>query len=447
MQKNKTGDQIIALPFPLTTLLITSFMLFQLLTACSKTSIQPSVSKPDQLLQLVHGNPIGENSSATIGPEGGSLSSNDGNIKIEVPQGAIDGVTTFHIQEVENVLHNKAKSYRLLPEGLEFKKPVHITYYYGGIDLGGTNPDLLFLAYQDKDGRFYSANKTRGDRQKQTLKVSTTHFSDWTFYAQYDLYFPDHQLSNGLLRLTEGESAKIELKAVLNDKYDTTYAEMKLADLSASMIVRKAAWDYTPKKGTMNSTPEAASAVYHAPAKVNGMENVYLNITLNGILGLDNLGNPVQQIQIRQPIVISSEGYFTLSENGVELQASHFDGEFTQLVGSQLVAQFSNGYLLTCYTYGGSIGSFNYDEHFTPGAAVLGLVQGDKAGMGVMRAKICDKDPTPVFSPGAFKLKSVASKKGEYFEGEFSATMYGFDFCQTGRTKTLSGKFRFRKTN
>ncbi|HMR83794.1 MAG TPA: hypothetical protein PKE30_11710 [Niabella sp.] len=429
-------------------LLLGAWCLLLFSTSCKKSSIgEESPDIPHQPLQLSHGKPTGEISTAQIGAEGGSLISKDGTIKIEVPAGAIDAATAFSIQEVENVLKNKAKAFRLLPENVNFKKPVTLTYNYGEIAMDGVNPDFLFLAFQDKDGYFYSANKTRGNRQNQTLTVQTTHFSDWTFYSQYDLYLPGNKLSNGEIRLGEGEEGTLELRATPLDKYDGDYAQIQLPELSSGNYIQRAVWDYAPKKGVMNSNPAHGAVVYKAPAKVTAVERVYINVTINGKLGKDNLGNDVQQMQIRQPIAIYPEGYFILAEDGVEMSAYNFSGEYIPLYGSQLVAFFPNGYSLGIYTYGPATGSFPYNMHGTPGAATIELTQNGKDGMIVFRPKECDgKDPDPYFSPGAVILKSVALKKGEYFEGEFSVTLFGYEWCQKSRAKNLSGKFRFRKT-
>lgn len=430
---------LLSLFFSLWCLLLINF-------ACKKSCLENEIPKiPDKPMQLPRGNPIGEMVTARIGDQGGSITSKDGTIKIEIPAGAVHTTATFSIQEVENVLNNKGKAFRLLPENFTFKKPVVLTYNYGNMSPDGLNPDFLFLAYHDGDGYFYSANKTRGNRQKQTLSVTTIRFGDWTFYAPYALHFPDHNPENGELRLGEGEEAVIGLKVALPDRYDTEYARIHLPDIGHSRTSEKVAWSYTPEKGTLTSNPGLASVTYKAPAKVNSTEKIYVNVTITGNLETDNQGNRVQQIQIRQPVVIHPEGYFIVTEDGVEMAASEFFGDYFQVTGSQLVAYFPNGYILLCYAYGNT-GSFPYNRHDTPGSALMELSQNGREGMMVYRPKVCDKDTTRVFSPGTFNMKTVAQKAGEYFEGDFSVTLYGFDYCRKGRTKNLSGRFRFRKT-
>lgn len=414
-------------------------------SSCSKTGSAGTgiPDKPSQPLQLPLGEVLGEIASASIGSAGGALTSKDGTLTIEVPAGAVTATTAFSIQEVGSVLKNRARTYRLMPESVDFKQPVKLVYNYNGLVSDGANPDHFFLAYQDKNGYFYSANRTKGDRQRQTLTVTTTHFSDWTFYNQYDLFFPGRSLANGELWLLQGEEATIELRAKPIDDFSVEYGRIQLPDLTGNLMVQKAIWDYSPKKGTLTMAAPG-SAVYKAPAKVDRVERIFINITINGNLGKDNLGNIVQQMQIRQQVVVMPDGYFTLSENGAEIAATDFSGEYTPALGSQLTASFPNGYQLFCYVDGG-IGSFPYDVPFIQGTAHVQLLKDGGNAMLVYRPKVCDDSNTELFySPGAFIMKSVASRPGAYFEGEFTVTVFGFDYCESGRTKSLSGKFKFR---
>lgn len=416
--------------------------------SCERNNIQTrNPDTPSPPLQLPHGQPIGEIATAQIGKEGGTLTSKDGTITMEVPAGAVDAATTFSVQEVENVLKSRSKSFRLLPENVDFKKPVTLTYHYDKISMEGTNPDMLFLAYQDKEGNFYWANKTKGNRQDKTLTVQTSHFSDWTFYSQYDLY-SENKLLNGEISLVQGEEIAIELKATPQDNFEGEYSQIQLPEVNYGNVIKKTVWDYSPKIGKLIVNAGEGSIVYEAPAKVDKVERVYINVTINGNLGKDNLGNIVQQMQIRQPVVINPDGYFIISENGSEMSALDFSGEFIQLVGSQLVAKFSNGYNLSLYTYDGSVGGFKYNLHGTPGCAVIELTQSEgKGGMMVMRPKDCgSKDAELYFSPGALNMKAVPNRKGEYFEGEFTVTLFGHGYCEKPSSKSLSGKFRFKKT-
>lgn len=413
-------------------------------TGCEKEEVKDEKpNAPGKPLQLPHGKPVGEIAIAQIGKEGGTLVSKDGIVKMEVPAGAVDEATAFSIQEVENVMKTQSRSYRLLPENVTFKKPVTLTYHYADIEMEGVNPDYLFLAFQDKDGFFYWANKTRGNRQNKTLTVQTTHFSDWTFYSQYDLYLAGNKLS-GDLNLVIGQEVVIELKATPVVNYDEEYGPIQVPELSSGIFIQTAVWDFEPKKGEMKVDRNQGAVTYQAPQRVSGTERVYINVTINGKLGKDNLGNEVQQIQIRQPVIIRPDEYFVIKEDGVEMSAYNYGAEYAGLLGTQVLGMFNNGYILSLYAYGGT-GGYSYNEHSTPGAAVIELVQNGK-GLMSMRPKSCVKNEGLYFSPGAYSIRSIAHKKGDYFEGSFTVTLFGYDWCPSGRTKKLSGSFRIRKT-
>lgn len=413
-----------------------------LITSCQKEI--DDYENPNEALKLPHGNIIGDKIIRTIGVEGGSLTSKDGTIKIEIPSGALDSTVTFSIQEIENVLKNRAKSFRLLPENVLFKKPVALTYSYGNLSIDGLNPDFLFLAYQDKEGHFYSANKTKGRQQTQTLFVQTTNFGDWTFYSRYDLNFPNRNLVNGELRLVEEEEAVIELKATLLDNYDAEYGQIQLSGSITPPILQKAVWDYSPKKGLINNNSTDASITYKAPTTVDVRQRVYIEVAIVGDLEVDNLGNKLKQIYLTQAVVLNREGYFILSENGVEMTSSDFSGQYLPALGPELTANFSNGYNLTCFIYGNT-GSFPYNQHGVDNSAVITLSKYHQGGMFVFRPADCEKREGQIFSKGTFNMKAVAMKKGKYFEGDFSVTLYDFDFCKNGLTKNLTGRFKFKR--
>jgi hypothetical protein len=414
--------------------------------SCKKTNEGNAGSGiPGKQVRLPHGDPVGEATTIRIGSQGGELISNDGRMKISIPSGAVTETTLFSVQEVENVLESQARSYRLLPEDVSFQKPVTLTYYYGGLEIGGMHPDFLFLAFQDSEGYFFSANKTQGNRQQQTLTVTTTHFSDWTFFSEYELYFPDdHTLTEGELQLKVKEEAKI---ALLSRKVNQKVDESELPEVIADPIVHSATWDYSPKKGTMTRTPDFSQGVtYTAPDYVNGIERTYINATINGKLGTDNRGNIVQQMQFILPVVITNDDYFILSESGTETIASDFSVIYIPGMGCQATASFFSGYTLNFYTYGGGIGGFEYGWGGELGKATMELSELGGNSFISLRPRDCNGGGgEPIFSPGKVVLKSVANAVGQYFEGEFSATLYFFDFCEKPTPKQLSGKFRLRR--
>lgn len=115
-------------------------------------------------------------------------------------------------------------------------------------------------------------------------------------------------------------------------------------------------------------------------------------------------------------------------------------------MGCQATASFFSGYTLNFYTYGGGIGGFEYGWGGELGKATMELSELGGNSFISLRPGDCNGGGgEPIFSPGKVVLKSVANAVGQYFEGEFSATLYFFDFCEKPTPKQLSGKFRLRR--
>jgi hypothetical protein len=112
-------------------------------------------------MQRPHGAAIGTAVSKTIGQDGGVIQSTDASITVSIPAGAISSPTEFIIQQVESILPgSKGSSFRLLPEGAAFGKPVTIQFSYAGLNLASMPAELLYLAYQDSEGYYHMMNKT-----------------------------------------------------------------------------------------------------------------------------------------------------------------------------------------------------------------------------------------------------------------------------------------------
>jgi hypothetical protein len=124
------------------------------------------------------GTPLGDKVTKEIGPAGGTLSSPDGRLALTVPEAALSETVAFSIQPVTNKFDGGLGiSYRLGPAETTFINPLEISFNYDDHDLEGTFPEALAIAYQDKDGAWTMRRAVELDKDKKTIKVSTTHFS------------------------------------------------------------------------------------------------------------------------------------------------------------------------------------------------------------------------------------------------------------------------------
>jgi hypothetical protein len=127
--------------------------------------------------------------SKTISANGGVITNEDGRVSVKIPPGALEEDATISIEPITSTLPYTAGpgAFRLLPEGLHFKKPVTITFSYNDSIVRGSSPDVLHIAYQDGSGVWKAVRALQLDKLNKTVSVQSTHFSDWAVFAQYQL--------------------------------------------------------------------------------------------------------------------------------------------------------------------------------------------------------------------------------------------------------------------
>lgn len=216
MQNHLTGRYKIRIPATRQKKAFTALILIEVSGACKKSIAikQPTPGSSATVLYAPHGKPLGAAMSAVIGVAGGTLTGEDGFLKMAVPAGALTASAALTIQEIENMWQTGTRARRILPEKLVFTKPAELTCHYTYIVKGSYNPEFLFFAYQDREGYFYSATKTRGNQNAQTPTVNTYQLGDWSCYPRYQFRFPGNKIVNDQLPLTEGEQLFIALKAI-----------------------------------------------------------------------------------------------------------------------------------------------------------------------------------------------------------------------------------------
>jgi hypothetical protein len=124
------------------------------------------------------GDPQGTVTTQLIDAAGGSLTSADGRVTLDIPAGALAAATTVSIQPITNTTPNGLTlNYRLEPEGTIFAVPASLTFH-----LSATEALAIASTYvttQHADGLWYSQPNQQRDSNAQTVGVSTSHFSDW----------------------------------------------------------------------------------------------------------------------------------------------------------------------------------------------------------------------------------------------------------------------------
>ena len=133
---------------------------------------------PPTYTPAAKGDPQGAATTQVIDATGGSVTSADGGITLDIPAGALASATTISIQPITNTAPNgSGLAFRLEPEGTTFAVPVKLTFHLSGN--AALAIDSTFIATQHADGLWYSQPNQTRDSSAQTVAVRTTHFSDW----------------------------------------------------------------------------------------------------------------------------------------------------------------------------------------------------------------------------------------------------------------------------
>lgn len=318
------------------------------LIACSKnpskdgpgpgTPPPPPTGKPFTTAQ---GATFGQKASAVIGAAGGQLQSTDGKVRITVPAGAVAGDQTFSIQAVSNTLRPDKPlfAYRLLPENVNFTKPVTVKITYDPVKLTTGSEDMLMLAYQDNNGTWKplptSLNKT-----EHSVTAAMSHFCDIAFYELYELFVAKKEIKAGqevALRcgVQEISPNHDSLLAPLEHKVDDA-AFGRTTVSNYSMIHNKYAahatgWKIVSGPGTVTAAKNPfgldGNAIFKAPATVAAPANTVVEVTLDGLMGMKDPSAPngtrkPEKLVLRQSVTVVPDGDFTFMK--IEIDGEEF---------------------------------------------------------------------------------------------------------------------------
>jgi|GEM_PF-1650854 len=204
------------------------------------------------------GVPNGAPTTKSIGPKGGSIASADGRITVDVPPNAVSSPLNFSIQPITNLAQGgRGSAYRLQPDGLKFATPIRVSFNFDAPDLKEIIPDALAVAFQDPSGVWQAFNTVDVDRERKTLTVSTTHFTDFSVWAV--------KLSPEKATLHVRETQEIQLIACFENYSWLTRLRTRFGVQRCDALTKSTETRWSVDFGTI--TPAGPGfAVYQAPA-------------------------------------------------------------------------------------------------------------------------------------------------------------------------------------
>jgi hypothetical protein len=120
--------------------------------------------------------------SKEIDGSGGTLAGSDGVVSVNIPAGAlgVNTAITIKISDETAPTNGIGKVYTLTPDGVQFTKPVKLSFQYSDKDALTTPPSSMAIAFKKPDNTWQLMPTVELDKVTHTITTETTHFSQWT---------------------------------------------------------------------------------------------------------------------------------------------------------------------------------------------------------------------------------------------------------------------------
>ncbi|GAB3335879.1 hypothetical protein GCM10027299_45310 [Larkinella ripae] len=403
---------------------------------------EPGIELPDESgTETKVGQPKGNATSKTIGPEGGTIATADGKATLTLPAGALDKATSITIQPITNENpHGLGQAYRFSPEGLKFSKPATLTFQYDAAKMTSERAENFGVACQRDNKVWYDIAGSSVNTSRHEISVPMEHFSDWTPYelAQFDFAVITSGIGQGF-SLQPGQS--VDLYAGLLT-YNANYPK----DAKEKPLKQARGFGENWKligEGTLKDRSEGAT--YTAPARVPKQNPVLVTTELT-------FPGKKFKLMLSQKIYIGLETYFDLSVNNFPREVSNFA---TTIIGKETYLSCVVGdetLMLRVGTTDLAVGKYPFysgaskESETNKTTAVFGLH--DPAVEKRWMSHYYDSCPGKnVASPGSVQIEEVEFTNGKKFvKGTFFAIVYMAEgVCNKNwklEQQPLTGSFR-----
>lgn len=274
------------------------------LSACSGPSGGgPAPTPPGQ--EAPAPSPVGTPTAApiqtVIGAAGGTLSTPDGAVRLDIPAGALSADQTLGLQPITRTAPGgTGQTYRLSPEGLTFATPARLTFTYIDEDIQGSAPEALSIGFQDKQGVWQYVRKPTRDLAAKTVSVETSHFSDWSMLEGV-------QLRPLQAEVEVGKTLQLQVLSCVpldaDDEDELLPSSMCAATTAASTARGWAANGLAGGNASVGTVADLGNsegkAIYSAPARTPARNPVAVSVNVL----TKSLGNVtlVSNVQVREP--------------------------------------------------------------------------------------------------------------------------------------------------
>lgn len=225
----------------------------------------------------------GNSVTRTIGPEGGTVTSEDGRLEIEVPAGAFSKKMEISIAPFDHgVDRGIGRGYRVTPEGA-LEHPVKLSFVYGDEELNGAVPSGLGIAFREGQGDWMAITNRVVDPGSRKVSVTTDHFSDWILFEMLFL-----EPSTAEVKATHSQPLRVMFCAKEDPESLITPLVPGCQPLEAATIDN---WQVNGAPGGNSTlgtvTAQGASATFTAPRAIPASNpvTVSVDVALPGVPG------------------------------------------------------------------------------------------------------------------------------------------------------------------
>lgn len=129
------------------------------------------------------GEPAGAPASATIGAAGGTLTSTDGRLRLDIPAGALGANQVISILPITNTAPGGiGHGFQLTPDGQTFAQAITLTYTPAADEWNNSGSAVPGLAFQKADGTWQVISGVTAGTTPGTFSATTTHFTNYSYW-------------------------------------------------------------------------------------------------------------------------------------------------------------------------------------------------------------------------------------------------------------------------
>ena len=242
------------------------------------------------------GTPSGNVVTKTIGSAGGTINSSDGRLELIIPAGSLGSDISVSIQPVTNECPGGiGLAYDLLPSGTKFSTPATLRFHYTTDDVNGTDPYMLYFAFQDSLHEWNPNLEKDVDTSGKSVSFDISHFTPYAPLAGVRIISVDPLSGLPKTDFQQSEQSVLRvLEGLTDNQWSGEDAELKLPVASLVPDNLLSAWGVMGGAINGSISGSGSQVNYGAPSNITSDRIIYDSVIIAKTLSYKNRkGNTV----------------------------------------------------------------------------------------------------------------------------------------------------------